>query len=138
MTLSISVKTASADLKDSAITRAITALASKISAHTIGIRTPESPALPDGPAIDVTFMLPGKLEKPQFSGMRMGGYEPRGDTLFFEVAVPEHILHSTQSPQYTAVVLQDVIANASDFFQDHQLHFNTLRWQQFINAVLGN
>lgn len=130
MSLTVSLKTASAELTDSAITRAITALATKIA-----IARMTKGNLPNSPALDVTFMLPGKLEKPTFTGMRMGGYESNADTLFFEIAVPEHILHSTQSVQYTAVVLQDVIANASDFFQDNALHFNTLQWQAFINDV---
>lgn len=29
---------------------------------------------PDGPALDINFMLPGKMEKPDFTGMLMGGY----------------------------------------------------------------
>ncbi len=138
MTLSISMKTASADLTDSAITKAITMLATKIakSSHAL--------AMPKKPSLDVTFMLPGKLEKPAFTGMRMGGYEAQADTLFFEIAVPEHILHSAQSHVYAATALQDVIANANDFFaadvflKDRELHFNVLSWQQFVNKILAS
>lgn len=130
MTLTISLKTASAELADSAITKAITLLATKIA------KSNRTATMPTGPALDVTFMLPGKLEKPAFSGMRMGGYKSEVGTLFFEIAVPEHILHSAQSHTYAAVALQDVVANANDFFADHELHFNALQWQQLINQVL--
>ncbi len=130
MTLSISLKTASAELGDSAITKAITQLASRVAlSHRHG-------SLPSEPALDVTFMLPGKLEKPAFSGMRMGGYEPMAKTLFFEIAVPEHILFSAQSHQYAAAALQDVVANAGDFFAEHELQFNALQWQQCVNRIL--
>lgn len=132
MTLSISMKTASADLTDSAITKAITMLATKIA------KSNQGTALPKKPALDVTFMLPGKLEKPAFTGMRMGGYEAGADTLFFEIAVPEHILHSSQSHLYAATALQDVVANANDFFTDNELHFNVLSWQQFVNQILAS
>ena len=138
MTLTISMKTASADLVDSAITKAITLLATKIAKFN------RSAAMPGKPSLDVTFMLPGKLEKPAFTGMRMGGYQPEAETLFFEIAVPEHILHSSQSHLYAATALQDVVANANDFFaanvffKDSELHFNMLSWQQFVNKILAS
>lgn len=132
MTLTISMKTASADLVDSAITKAITLLATKIAKSNPGA------AVPVKPSLDVTFMLPGKLEKPAFTGMRMGGYESGADTLFFEIAVPVHILHSAQSHLYAATALQDVVANANDFFADNQIHFNVLSWQQFANTILAS
>lgn len=139
MTLTISMKTASADLADSAITKAIIGLASKVAkAKTAAPLSNQAAMPPRGPALDVTFMLPGKLEKPAFSGMRMGGYESEAETLFFEIAVPEHILHSSQSHIYAATALQDVVANANDFFCDNRLHFNVLHWQKFVNQILAS
>ena len=141
MSLSISMKTASQELGDSSITKAITMLASNVArAKLAAAAAPTASALdalPAGPALDVTFMLPGKLEKPPFKGMRMGGYEPAADTLYFEIAVPEHILHSEQSQLYTATALQDVITNANDYFSDNDVAFDVLRWQQFVNQVLA-
>ncbi|MFT3931154.1 MAG: hypothetical protein QM709_12750 [Spongiibacteraceae bacterium] len=139
MALSISMKSASQELADSAITKAITMLAATVAKAKNPINTDNKliSGLPNGPALDVTFMLPGKLEKPAFSGMRMGGYEAKAKTLYFEIAVPEHILHSAQSHVYAATALQDVVANANDFFCDNELHFNVLRWQQFVNDILA-
>ncbi len=124
MGLYISVTTASSTTTDSAINEAIIHLAAAVANKT------KQGLIPDGPSLDVTFMLPGQLEKPDFTGMRMGGYTTQGDTLFFEKAVPEHILQSTQAPRYVAMVMQDVVVEAESFFREHDMAFDAARWQE--------
>lgn len=113
MGLYISVTTASSELADSPINAAITTLAVSVAGMNRQGR------IPAGPSLDVTFLLPGKLEKPDFSGMRMGGYTPEGGTLYFQTAVPEHILKSPEAGHYVAMVMQDVVSNAGEYFQDY-------------------
>ena len=72
MSLFISVATPSSDLSASPITDAITTLASKVASEK------KQGNFPHGPSLDVTFMLPGQEEKPDFAGMRMGGYTTEG------------------------------------------------------------
>ena len=132
MALHISVTTASAALKESAIVKAITQLATHV------VLSSRAGLIPEHPILDVTFLLPGALDKPSFSGMRMGGYQPGDATLYFEKAVPEHILHSSQSPEFVSSVLFDVIDNASDFFQEHNLPFDQLNWVKLANLLAAN
>lgn len=127
MSLRINIKNPSAELTDSAINHAITLLATLVAS--------KMKEVPQQPILELTFMLPGKLEKPAFSGMRMGGYNNNEHTLFFEKAVPEHILHSPRSIAYVAAVLDDVVENASDFFADTSTEFNTPSWQQLASAI---
>jgi hypothetical protein len=126
MSLYISVNTASSGLSDSAINNAVTRLAVKVAGEK------QQGNIPAGPSLDVTFMLPGQVEKPDFTGMRMGGYTPEDDTLYFETAVPEHILHSQHAGQYVAMVMEDVIANAEAFFADSTVAFDARQWQQCV------
>jgi hypothetical protein len=91
--------------------------------------------LPEGPSLDVTFLLPGAHEVPPFSGMRMGGYTREGNTLFFETAVPRHILNSDQAPIYVAAVMQDVVDHAQAFFLENQISFDQDNWQQVIDNL---
>lgn len=134
MTLQISMTTASAELGDSPITKAITRLAS-----TIAVKKREG-MVPTQPTLDVTFCLPGKFDKPDFTGMRMGCYDPEARILYFERAVPDHIVHSAHAMEFVSVVLQDVVGSAQDFFQASEFDaanepFDVLRWQWLANQV---
>ena len=129
MGLFISINTASAQLGQSPIDEAITFVA------THAAMEKRQGQIPEGPSLDVTFLLPGELDKPGFDGMRMGGYTQESDTLFFETAVPEHILKSNEAPRYVAMVMQDVVAHASEFFTENKIRFDRLRWQQVMHNL---
>ncbi len=129
MSLYISSATASSELKDSAINQAISRLAMSVA------MAKQQGGIPAGPSLDVTFMLPGQFEKPDFTGMRMGGYSDESDTLYFERSVPEYIIHSDMAKQYVAVVMQDVVDHAGEFFQAGGHEFDTARWQQLVQLI---
>ncbi len=126
MGLYISINTASSSLSNSPIDEAITFVA------TYAAIEKRHGRLPEGPSLDVTFMLPGEHETPPFEGMRMGGYTRESDTLFFETAVPSHILKSDQAPLYVATVMQDVVENAHDFFVENNVEFDTHHWRRTV------
>lgn len=129
MSLYISTNTASSELSDSRIYHAITFLAATMATKT------QHGMIPDGPSLDVTFMLPGKLDKPNFSGMRMGSYTMKNNILFFEKAVPEHIVHSEKAKEFVNMVMQDVIVHADEFFKESATHFDIKRWQQLLEQL---
>jgi hypothetical protein len=129
MSLYIGVTTASTELTDSPVNTAITVLAASVAMKT------RQGLIPGGPSLDVTFMLPGKREKPAFAGMRMGGYTPEGGTLYFEAAVPEHILNSNQAGHYVAMVMQDVVTHAGAFFQENATAFDVPLWRRVMDQV---
>lgn len=129
MGLFISINTASSELKQSPIDDAITFVATHAAIEK------RQGLIPEGPSLDVTFLLPGQLDKPDFSGMRMGGYTEESDTLFFETSVPEHILKSNDAPQYVAMVMQDIVTNASEFFMENKIRFDGNRWRQVMHSL---
>lgn len=122
MSLYISINSPSARHSKSSIDTAITRVAVQAATEK------RSGSLPSGPMLDVTFLLPGENEKPGFNGMRMGGYTPDEDTLFFQTAVPDHILDSDDAERYVAMVMEDVIYNAGDFFRGSDIPFDQDLW----------
>lgn len=129
MSLYISSAMPSSELNESEINRAIGDLAAAVALAKL------QGSVPDGPKLDVTFMLPGQFDKPEFTGMRMGGYSEDEDTLYFERSVPEYIIHSDMAKQYISIVMQDVVDHASEFFQAGGIRFETDRWQQLVQLV---
>lgn len=129
--LRISITSPSRDLEKSPIDRAITALAACAAGEA------RSGRLPGGPALDLTFMLSSRDDRPPFDGMRMGGYTTERPILYFEAAVPEAIGHSQQAPRYVAAVLEDVIDNAAEYFQALDVAFDAGRWQQALVPLLA-
>ena len=68
MALYISINTPSSSHSKSPIENAIVLFAAQAAVEK------RKGGLPDGPSLDVTFLLPGEFETPPFEGMRMGGY----------------------------------------------------------------
>lgn len=126
MSLYISIAMASSGLTESPINNAITSLAARVAGEK------KQGNVPVGPALDMTFMLPGKEERPAFEGMRMGGYTQENDTLYFETSVPGHIIHSQQAGEYVALVMEDMIDNAQLFFQENHVDFDAMQWQGYV------
>lgn len=126
MSLYISTNMPSSKLVNTAIDEAITFVA----AHAAIER--KHGRMPTGPSLDVTFMLPGEYEIPLFQGMRMGGYTHESDTLYFETAVPEHIIKSDEAPRYIAIVMEEVVENAREFFFENKIDFNARQWRTTI------
>jgi hypothetical protein len=130
MALYIGMNTPSADMNKSPIDEAILFMATHIAHEKRNGRLPQT-----GPALDVTFMLSNKNDKPPFNGMRMGGYTEENNTLFFEAAVPEAMTHSTHAPEYVATVLQDVVDHAIDFFNQNEIQFDSEYWKRAITYL---
>lgn len=120
MPLLISMTMPDRALEKSPIDRAITALASQVAVA--------RPTLPDGPSLDITFMLASAADAPPFTGMRMGGYTRENGTLYFETAVPARMAQSGNAALYVATVLEDAIDNASDYFAEVCVDFDAAQW----------
>jgi hypothetical protein len=129
MALYISINTASSSHSKSPIDNAIVLLAAQAAVEK------RKGGLPDGPSLDVTFLLPGEFESPPFEGMRMGGYTEEGRTLHFQTAVPEHILNSALAPNYVSAVMSDVVEHAHDFFASNKLAFDRDHWRRVLSNM---
>jgi hypothetical protein len=130
MSLYISTKTPSPDLDKSPIDEAITSLATHIAVEK------RNGHLPDGPALDITFMLSTADDAPPFSGMRMGGYTDENQTLYFEAAVPVQMAQSEVAPFYVASVLQDAVDNAREYFESAEVAFDGDKWTRAIAPIV--
>jgi hypothetical protein len=130
MALYISMNTPSPDLAKSPIDQAISFMATHVAIEKQRGRLPKT-----GPCLDVTFMLSSKTDAPPFSGMRMGGYTNENNTLFFEAAVPDGMSRSSLAPEYVATVLQDVVNNASEYFAENDIKFDTEYWRRAISYI---
>lgn len=130
MSLYISTKTPSPDLDQSPIDEAITSLATHIAVEK------HHGHLPEGPALDITFMLSTDDDAPPFNGMRMGGYTDENQTLFFEAAVPVQMAQSEAAPFYVASVLQDAVDNACEYFESTEVAFDGDQWVRAIAPII--
>ena len=130
MSLYIGTAMADAELSESLVQDAIKSLAMMVA------REKQKGGLPDGPSLDVTFMLPSQTVTTDFAGMRMGGYTKESDTLYFESAVPEHIVNSELAREYVTLVMQDVISNASSFFKEYDIGFDNKQWQLLVSRLI--
>lgn len=110
--------------------RAVTQLAERVALHK------RRQAAPQDRQLDIAFLLSSDQETPPFSGMRMGGYQARDNTLYFQAAVPAKLSHSEQAATYVALVLQDVIDNAADYFADLGLDFGAAGWRDWCGSLL--
>lgn len=129
MALYISINTPSSNHSKSPIENAIVLFAAQAAVEK------RKGGLPDGPSLDVTFLLPGEFETPSFEGMRMGGYTEEYRTLHFEKAVPEHILNSALAPNYVSAVMADVVEHAHDFFASNKLAFDRGHWRRVVSNM---
>ncbi len=129
MSLYISTTAVDSSLSDTPMHEAIKSLAISIALEK------QQGRVPNGPSLDVTFMLAGKTSKPEFTGMRMGGYTQEGNTLYFEREVPEAIVVSKMAKEYLNTVMQDVISNAIEFFHENNIAFEDISWQSLINRL---
>lgn len=131
MSLHINIDTPSTELSNSPIDKVITFLA----AHAALER--RNGGLPEAPLLDITFMLPGKDAVPVFNGTRMGSCSDDRRSLFFEIAVPSRIVHSSDAPQYVALVLEDMVEYAGRFFRASNVLFDERQWRSALTRLTG-
>ncbi|GAB2190379.1 hypothetical protein MAH1_19870 [Sessilibacter sp. MAH1] len=130
--ISISMNIPDRNLEKTPIERAITALAASVATHRQDLTD-----LTQGPSLDITFCLAYNGDKPEFDGMRMGGFSPEGNTLYFEAAIPERFNQSHQAREYVAAVMEDVITNAYDYFSDQQVEFDAGLWKNTLTPIMA-
>jgi hypothetical protein len=129
MSLFISVTTPTSAFSECPMDKAITFFAAS------AIMERRGGNFPPGPELDISFMVTGPKDAPDFQGMRMGGYNEENHTLYFETAIPPHLNQSAAAPQYVQAVLQDAVDNAQDYFNELGVDFDYDHWHQAINAL---
>ncbi len=132
--MGIFLRTASAsqEHQESLINNAITRAAMTAATQTASEKPPALPVL------DISFLLPGKHEKPAFNGMQMGGYTSEEGTLYFQCSVPEAMINSNQAAPYVIAVIDDAISNAVEYFKLIDTDFNQSSWLNFAKLLKQN
>jgi len=123
MSIYLSSVIGSRELEGSEIKKSITSLAMQL--NEIRHASQNNAAV----SIDLTLVLPGKLHKPDFEGTRMTSFSANDGVLYIESIVPEKMLHSQHATPYVLALLQDVVENAGDFFNEQGLEFKSDQWQ---------
>lgn len=125
MSLYLSIRMPNRDLEKSAMHRAVTQMAERVALQK------RLQAAPSDRVMDVAFLMSDDRDAPPFSGMRMGGYQPKDNVLYFQAAVPQALSDSDLADDYVALVLQDVVDNAADYFSEAQLSFDAEAWRDW-------
>ena len=123
MSIYLNAVTGSRELDGCAIDKAITAMAIRLTQLRKALKNNA------GATIDLTLLLPGKNTQPDFEGMRMTGFSSADGVLYIESAVPQKMLHSEHAERYVSALVQDAVANASDFFAEQGMEFASAQWQ---------
>ena len=129
MSLFISTTTPSDTFKESRLDKAITEVAVKLA------KERSQGTLPQGPSLDVNFLIPSQTEKPAFSGMRMGNYDADHSTLYFERSVPMDLVESSKAEEFVKLVLEDVVTNAAYYFEELKVNFDLPSWKHTLTRI---
>ncbi|WP_254786855.1 hypothetical protein [Methylomonas sp. LWB] len=118
MTLHIASMMPDRALEDSAIAKAIT----KVAIDLAGLR--EHHLQKRMPVVDIVFMLPSRVEKADFDGLRLHSFDESMQVLRVESAVPEKMVASSHAERYVVAVMLDAIEAAGDFFAERSILFD--------------
>lgn len=119
------------ELSDSPFSKALTNIAAKLAS--LQAQKTKEPM----PLIDLRFMIPGKTDKPDFTGMRYNSFDKISQTLRIDSCVPEAMIESEKAEKYIVAAMQDATENASSFFHEENIEFNEFWHLQVLND-LGN
>lgn len=126
MSLRISIHTTDDALRQSAIHQVVTALATKIT----DIR--QSGLLPQEAGLSIEFLLPDAQPAIPFNGIRINSYDDKTAMLGFQVAVPPHVIESSQAAHFAATAVLDAIDHALLYFREtyetNGIRFKSSRW----------
>jgi hypothetical protein len=87
------------------------------------------------PVLDIVFLLPSRLEKPEFSGLRLHSFDAATQTLRLESAVPDKMVNSTHAERFVIALLLDAIDAAADFFTEQRVLFDAAAHIAMIEAI---
>lgn len=130
MSIYLSAVSGSRDLEGSAIDKAITAMAIRLTQLRGALKGSNDVT------IDLTLMLPGKTQKPDFDGMRMTRFSSDERALYIESAVPQQMLHSQHAERYVSALIQDAIDNAVLYFDEQGVPFEGNQWHEILHAKI--
>ncbi len=129
MTLSIGAYLPDVELDTSTFCQALTGVAIEL------VQYRQHRLQSNKPNISLSFLMPGREEKPDFEGMRLHSFDASSNTLRIESAVPPQMVQSTHAKHYVVAAMQDAIDGASDFFAEQKVIFERDEYLKLIDIM---
>ena len=88
------------------------------------------------PVLDIVFLLPSSLEITDFAGLRLHSFDPAGQILRIECAVPEKMLTSIHAHRFVIAIMQDAIDAAGEFFSEQNILFSVSEHLAWVDLII--
>ena len=88
------------------------------------------------PVLDVVFLLPSRLEKADFTGLRLHSFDTAGQILRIECAVPGKMMTSIHAERFVIAIMQDAIDAAGEFFSEQHILFSVSEYLAWVDSII--
>ena len=116
-------------LDDSAFCKALTKVAIDLAQFR------QHPLQTSKPNLDLYFLMPGRVESPDFEGMRLHSFDATSNTLRIESAVPKKMIQSVHAEDFVVAAMQDAVDGAHDFFEVQKMIFQRDEYMSLIDSL---
>jgi hypothetical protein len=130
MTLHIGSMMPDRTFDESALVKAIT----KVATDLAGLR--DQLVKKKKPVLDIVFLLPSRLEKADFAGLRLHSFDPARQILRIESVLPEKMVASIHAGRFVIAIMQDAIDVAGEFFSEQQILFDISEHLALVELVI--
>ena len=88
------------------------------------------------PVLDIVFLLPSRVEKADFAGLRLHSFDSARQILKIESAVPEKMVASIHAERFVIAIMLDAIDAAAEFFDEQNILFNQSEHLALVDLVI--
>ena len=131
MTLHIGSMMPDRFLDESVLVKAITKVATDLA------RFRDHPSQKKKPVLDIVFLLPSRQERADFTGLRLHSFDPAGQILRIESAVPEQMVTSIHAERFVIAIMQDAIDAAGEYFSEQHVLFDLSEHLALVDLVIA-
>jgi hypothetical protein len=131
MTLHIGAMMPDRSLDESILVKAIT----QVAADLAGLR--DQAVQKKTPVLDIVFLLPSRVEKADFAGLRLHSFDTARQILKIESAVPEKMVTSIHAERFVIAIMLDAIDAAGEFFGEQNILFNKSEHLALVDLVIS-
>ena len=131
MTLHIGAMMPDRSLDESFLIKAITKVATDLATLRNQLVQQKTPVL------DIVFLLPSRVEKADFAGLRLHSFDTVRQILKIESAVPEKMVTSIHAERFVIAIMLDAIDAAGEFFGEQHILFNKSEHLALVDLVIS-
>jgi len=130
MTLHIGAMMPDRSLDESILVKAIT----QVAADLAGLR--DQAVQKKTPVLDIVFLLPSRVEKADFAGLRLHSFDTARQILRIESAVLEKMVTSIHAERFVIAIMQDAIDAAGEFFSEQHILFDVSEHLALVDLII--